>query len=52
VLVDFYGISAILLLGGTLATAVAALWILVTPLAAPPPEPPIAPARVVEGDGL
>jgi hypothetical protein len=47
VLVDFYGISAILLLGGTLATAVAALWILVTPLAAPP-EPSIAPARVVD----
>jgi hypothetical protein len=48
VLVDYYGTSAILLLGGTAATAAVAIWILVTPLVAPPRSPPIAPARVVD----
>jgi hypothetical protein len=48
VLVECYGISAILMIGGTLATAVTTFWILLSPLAAPPAPPPVAPARVVD----
>jgi len=46
-LVEYFGPSAILLFTGTIATAIVAVWILLSPLVGPPAEPPVAPAHVV-----
>ena len=49
-LVTYFGPSAVLLFAGTIATAIVAVWILLSPLARPPAPPPVAPARVVDRD--
>ncbi len=48
VVIDFIGVPGVVMLVGVIATAVAAVWILVAAVPSPPPPPPVPEARVVD----